>query len=147
MKLFSPVLILFFALPLAMNLNKTEKCLVGTWQCSKVDFSEMLQGMNDDEKALYQAFLPMMEEIFLSFKMTFKNDYVLLTEVASGNDVSIEEGTWALNVDGKTIKTTTNGSSSDISIQSLTSKEMILLLESEGMKMKMTMTKSKTKKK
>jgi hypothetical protein len=147
MKLFSPILILFLALPLAMNLSKTEKRLVGTWQCTNVDFSEMLAGMNDDDKAMYQAFLPMMEEIFLSFKMTFKNDYVLSTEVASGADVSVEEGTWALSADGKTMTTTTNGSSSDISIQSLTSKEMILLLESEGMKMKMTMTKSKTKKK
>lgn len=90
----------------------------------------MLQGMNDDEKAMYQAFLPTMEEIFLTFKMTFKSDFVLLTEVASGADVSVEEGTWALSADGKTLTTSTNGSSSDISIESLTSKKMNLLLES-----------------
>lgn len=145
MKLFSPILILLLALPLAMNLSKTEKRLVGSWQCTGVDFSEMLQGMNDDEKAMYQAFLPTMEEIFLTFKMTFKSDFVLLTEVASGADVSVEEGTWALSADGKTLTTSTNGSSSDISIESLTSKKMNLLLESEGMKMKMTMTKTKKK--
>lgn len=145
MKLFSPILILLLALPLAMNLSKTEKRLVGSWQCTEVDFSEMLQGMNDDEKAMYQAFLPTMEEIFLTFKMTFKSDLVLLTEVASGADVSVEEGTWALSADGKTLTTSTNGSSSDISIESLTSKKMNLLLESEGMKMKMTMTKTKKK--
>jgi len=147
MKLFSPVLLLFLALPLMQQLNKTEKKVVGVWKSTKVDFTDMLTGISDEERAMYDAFLPMMEEAILSLQMTFNADGSYTSEMTMFEELSKNEGTWQLSADGKTLKTTVKESDEVMTVESISSKEMVLMVEGEGMKWKIFMAKQKSKKK
>jgi 3,4-dihydroxy-2-butanone 4-phosphate synthase len=147
MKLFSPVLLLFLALPLMQQLNKTEKKVVGVWKSTKVDFTDMLTGISDEERAMYDAFLPMMEEAILSLQMTFNADGSYTSEMTMFEELSKNEGTWQLSEDGKTLKTTVKESDEVMTVESISSKEMVLMVEGEGMKWKIFMAKQKLKKK
>jgi 3,4-dihydroxy-2-butanone 4-phosphate synthase len=147
MKLFSPVLLLFLALPLMQQLNKTEKKVVGVWKSTKVDFTDMLTGISDEERAMYDAFLPMMEEAILSLQMTFNADGSYTSEMTMFEELSKNEGTWQLSEDGKTLKTTVKESDEVMTVESISSKEMVLMVEGEGMKWKIFMAKQKSKKK
>jgi 3,4-dihydroxy-2-butanone 4-phosphate synthase len=147
MKLFSPVLLLFLALPLMQQLNKTEKKVVGVWKSTKVDFTDMLIGISDEERAMYDAFLPMMEEAILSLQMTFNADGSYTSEMTMFEELSKNEGTWQLSADGKTLKTTVKESDEVMTVESISSKEMVLMVEGEGMKWKIFMAKQKLKKK
>ena len=147
MKLFSPVLLLFLALPLMQQLNKTEKKVVGVWKSTKVDFTDMLTGISDEEKAMYDAFLPMMEEAILSLQMTFNADGSYTSEMTMFEELSKNEGTWQLSADGKTLKTTVKESDEVMMVESISSKEMVLMVEGGGMKWKIFMAKQKSKKK
>jgi hypothetical protein len=147
MKLFSPVLLLFLALPLMQQLNKTEKKVVGVWKCTKVDFTDMLTGLSDEERAMYDTFLPMMEEAILSLQMTFNTDGSYASEMTMFEELSKNEGTWQLSEDGKTLKTNVKESDEVMTVESISSKEMVLMVEGEGMKWKIFMAKQKSKKK
>jgi hypothetical protein len=147
MKLFSPVLLLFLALPLMQQLNKTEKKVVGVWKSTKVDFTDMLTGISDEERAMYDAFLPMMEEAILSLQMTFNADGSYTSEMTMFEELSKNEGTWQLSADGKTLKTTVKESDEVMMVESISSKEMVLMVEGGGMKWKIFMAKQKSKKK
>jgi len=115
--------------------------LVGTWGVESVDMSEMLAGLNEEEKAMYESFLPMMEEAFKSMEMTFTKDGKMTTKAAMMGQESNDEGTWKLSDDGKKLTTTTNGKTEDITIEKLTASEMVLIMEADGMKIKMNMKK------
>ena len=147
MKLFSPVLLLFLALPLMQQLNKTEKKVVGVWKSTKVDFTDMLTGISDEERAMYDAFLPMMEEAILSLQMTFNAYGSYTSEMTMFEELSKNEGTWQLSADGKTLKTTVKESDEVMMGESISSKEMVLMVEGGGMKWKIFMAKQKSKKK
>ena len=147
MKLFSPVLLLFLALPLMQQINKTEKKVVGVWKSTKVDFTDMLTGISDEERAMYDAFLPMMEEAILSLQMTFNADGSYTSEMTMFEELSKNEGTWQLSADGKTLKTTVKESDEVMMVESISSKEMVLMVEGGGMKWKIFMAKQKSKKK
>lgn len=147
MKLFSPVLILFLAFPLMQQLNKTEKKMVGVWKSTKVDFTDMLTGLSEEEKAMYDAFLPMIEEAIMSMKMTFNADGSYASEMTMFEETTKNEGTWQLSADGKTLKTIVNGSEEVMLVESLSSKEIVLMVEGDGMKWKITMAKQKPSKK
>ena len=128
MKLFSHVLLLFLALPLMQQLNKTEKKVVGVWKSTKVDFTDMLTGISDEERAMYDAFLPMMEEAILSLQMTFNADGSYTSEMTMFEELSKNEGTWQLSADGKTLKTTVKESDEVMMVESISSKEMVLMV-------------------
>jgi hypothetical protein len=62
MKLFSPfIILLVFLSATSPKLTKHEKKLVGIWKVESVDMSQMLNNLSEEEKALYESFMPMME--------------------------------------------------------------------------------------
>jgi hypothetical protein len=62
-------------------------------------------------------------------------------------ELSKNEGTWQLSEDGKTLKTNVKESDEVMTVESISSKEMVLMVEGEGMKWKIFMAKQKSKKK
>jgi hypothetical protein len=62
-------------------------------------------------------------------------------------ELSKNEGTWQLSEDGKTLKTTVKESDEVMMVESISSKEMVLMVEGGGMKWKIFMAKQKSKKK
>jgi uncharacterized lipoprotein NlpE involved in copper resistance len=140
MKLFN--LFMVGALALTMFACKSAKDnLVGTWGVDSVDMSEMLEGLSEEEKAMYESFLPMMEEAFKSMEMTFNADGTMTTKAEMMGQASNDEGTWKLSDDGKTLTTKTGDKSEDITVEKLTSSELVLAMDADGMKMKLNMKK------
>jgi hypothetical protein len=115
--------------------------LVGTWGVESVDMSDMLKGMSEEEKAMYESFLPMMEEAMKSMEMTFNADGTMAMKSAMMGQETNEKGKWKLSEDEKTLSTDTNGKKEDITIESLSGSNMVLVMESEGSKIKMNMKK------
>jgi hypothetical protein len=107
----------------------------------------MLTGLSDEERAMYDTFLPMMEEAILSLQMTFNTDGSYASEMTMFEELSKNEGTWQLSEDGKTLKTTVKESDEVMMVESISSKEMVLMVEGGGMKWKIFMAKQKSKKK
>jgi K(+)-stimulated pyrophosphate-energized sodium pump len=115
--------------------------LVGTWGVEEVDMSEMLAGFSDEEKAMYEAFLPSLESAFKTMEMTFNQDGTMTTEVEMMGQKNSEQGSWKLSKDGKVLTTETGGKTDDLKIEKMTSSSMTLVMDDEGMKMKLMMKK------
>lgn len=115
--------------------------LVGTWGVDSVDMSEMLAGLSEEERAMYESFMPMMEEAFKTMEMTFNADGTMTTKASMMGQESNDEGTWTLSDDGKTLTTTTGGKEENIAVEKLTSSELTLAMDADGMKMKLMMKK------
>jgi len=115
--------------------------LVGTWGVEEVDMSEMLAGFSDEEKAMYEAFLPSLESAFKTMEMTFNQDGTMTTEVEMMGQKNSEQGSWKLSKDGKVLTTETGGKTDDMKIEKMTSSHLTLVMDDEGMKMKLMMKK------
>lgn len=103
--------------------------------------SEMLNGVPEEEKAMYEAFLPMMDEAFKTMLLTFRADGTMTTKASVMGTESNDEGTWIMSKDGKTLTTTSNGKSDNLIIEKLTKSAMLLVLDADGMKVKLLMKK------
>jgi hypothetical protein len=122
--------------------KKPSKLIIGTWGVESVDMSEMLNGVPEEEKAMYEAFLPMMDEAFKTMLLTFRADGTMSTKANMMGTESSDEGTWVLSKDGKTLTTTSNGKTDNIVIEKLTKSVMLLVLDADGMKVKLLMKKN-----
>lgn len=140
MKLFNVFMVGVLALALVACKGGKDN-LVGTWGVDSVDMSEMLAGLSEEERAMYESFMPMMEEAFKTMEMTFNADGTMTTKANMMGQESNDEGTWKLSDDGKTLTTTTGGKSEDIAVETLTASELVLAMDADGMKMKMNMKK------
>ena len=140
MKLFNVFMVGVLALTMVACKSGKDN-LVGTWGVESVDMSEMLAGLTEEEKAMYESFMPMMEEAFKKMEMTFKADGTMTTKANMMGQESSDEGTWTLSDDGKTLTTTTGGKEEKIAVEKLTSSELTLAMDAEGMKMKLIMKK------
>ena len=141
MKLFNLFMISALALVMFACKGSGKDALVGTWGVEDVDMSAMLEGMSDEEKAMYESFLPMMQEAMKSMEMTFNADGTMTTKAEMMGQASNDEGTWTLSEDEKTLTTETNGKKEDIKIESLDGSKMVLAMDADGSVMKMTMKK------
>jgi serine/threonine protein kinase len=115
--------------------------LVGIWGVEEVDMSEMLAGFSDEEKAMYEEFLPSLESAFKTMEMTFNQDGTMTTEVEIMGQKNSEQGSWKLSKDGKVLTTETGGKTDDMKIEKMTSSHLTLVMDDEGMKMKLMMKK------
>ena len=115
--------------------------IVGTWGVEDVDMSDMLAGLSDEEKGMYEAFLPMMEEAMKSMEMTFNADGTMETSASMMGQENKDSGKWSLSEDGKTLTTETNGNKEDIKVESLDGSKMVLAMENDGSVMKLMMKK------
>ena len=140
MKLFNVFMVGVLALTMVACKSGKDN-LVGTWGVESVDMSEMLAGLTEEEKAMYESFMPMMEEALKTMEMTFKADGTMTTKANMMGQESSDEGTWTLSDDGKTLTTTTGGKEEKIAVEKLTSSELTLAMDAEGMKMKLIMKK------
>ena len=115
--------------------------LVGTWGVDKIDMSAMLEGMSAEEKAMYESFLPMMEEAMKSMEMTFNADGTMKMKAAMMGQETNEEGKWTLSEDEKTLTTDVKGKKEDMKIESLDGSTMVLAMDMDGSPAKLTMKK------
>lgn len=122
--------------------KRSKKLIVGTWNLDEVDLSTMLEGLPDDEKEMYEAFFPMMEEALLSMKMTFAKDgKYTLTASMMGED-QMELGTWSLSEDGKTLTTkSSDGQENKMTVKELSAKKMVVNSDLDGLSIKMIFVK------
>jgi hypothetical protein len=121
--------------------KKPRKLILGTWGVESVDMSEMMSGLSDEEKAMYESFMPMMEEAFKSMEMTFNTDGTMTTKASMMGQESVDEGTWKLSDDGKTLTTYNGGGSENVAVEKLTKSTLLLALDADGMKLKLLMKK------
>jgi DNA replication initiation complex subunit (GINS family) len=143
MKLFNLFMVGALALTMLACKSSGKDALVGTWGVESVDMSAMLAGMSEEEKKMYESFLPMMEEAMKSMVMTFKADGKMETKASMMGQENTDKGTWKLSEDGKTLTTETGGKKEDIKIESLDDSKMVLVMNLDGSSMKMTMKKKK----
>jgi hypothetical protein len=143
MKLFSPILILIVLFSFKTKLNKTEKMLVGVWQCTEVDFSDFVSKLSPEDKVMFDAMMPMMDEAFKTLKLTFKADGTYISYLNAMGEESENTGTWKLSEDAKSINTQLNETEEVLSVVSLTKSEMVLEFDSNGLKTKLKLVKQK----
>lgn len=141
MKLLNLFLVGVLTLTLIACKGGGKDAIVGTWGVEDIDMSDMLSGLSEEEKGMYEAFLPMMEEAMKSMEMTFNADGTMETKASMMGQENVDSGTWSLSEDGKTLTTDTDGNKEDIKVESLDGSKMVLAMENEGSVMKMTMKK------
>lgn len=141
MKLLNLFMVGALALALVACKGSGKDALIGSWGVEDVDMSEMLNGLSDEEKAMYEAFLPMMQEAFKSMEFTFNADGTMETKASMMGQDNNTKGTWTLSDDGKTLTTESEGKKEEIKVESLSSSEMVLAMNVDGTNMKLKMKK------
>jgi hypothetical protein len=128
---------LFIALSSFMAVKK--ETIIGTWKVNKVDLSQMLANLPDEDKPMMEMFLPVLEESFKTIEMTFAKTGEHSISNAMSGELSEEKGTWSLSADGQTLTTLVHGAESVYIIESATDKNLVLVFELEGDMLKLEM--------
>ena len=118
------------------------KNIVGTWCIEEVDMSALLSGIPEEERAMAEAFLPMMEEAMKSMEMTFEKAGKFTMKASIMGQDQKELGTWSLSDDGKVLTTKTKvGAGNKMNIASLSGNKMVVNSDMDGQTVKMTFVK------
>lgn len=142
MKLLNVFMVSALALVMFACKGGGKDAVVGTWGVDNVDFSSMLEGLSEDERGMYEAFLPMMEEAMKSMEMTFAKDGKFTMKAAMMGEEQSEEGTWSLSDDAKVLTTVAaDGQENIFNIQELSAKKMVVSSDLDGQTVGMTFVK------
>jgi hypothetical protein len=142
MNLQSSILIfLLFSFAVLRMPNNHEKNLIGTWRVVEVDLSEMLVNLSDEEREIYELFLPLFEETFLSLSLSFDayGKFMSRTNTEFGSKESV--GAWDLSDDGSVLTTFTRDNTEKMMIEKLSETEMRLILDANDMIIKLRLEK------
>ena len=115
--------------------------LIGKWQVTAVDASEMLKTIPEEQKAFVEKMIPQFEEMMKTIVMTFEKDGKMNTKANMMGKTSDENGTYTLSEDGKELSIKTKGDAQKMKIESMTDKEMKIEADMDGAKIKMTLVK------
>lgn len=115
--------------------------IIGTWTVVDIDMSDMLIGISEEERELYEAFLPMFKEAFSSMVFTFNADGTMETSASMLGEETSSQGSWRLSDDGKTLITKNEEKQEEILIESLSDSEMVLNFIYDDVNIKLKMKK------
>jgi hypothetical protein len=142
MKIFNVFIISALALTLFACKGGVKNDIVGAWGVEEVDMSALLAGIPEEEKAMAEAFMPMMEEAMKSMEMTFEKEGKFTMKASMMGQDQNEEGTWSLSDDGKVLTTkTSEGPESKMNIESMSGNKMVVNSDMDGQTVKMTFVK------
>jgi hypothetical protein len=142
MKLQSSILIFLLLSFAVLHMpNNHEKHLIGTWRVVEVDLSEMLVNLSDEDREMYELFLPLFEETFLSLSLSFDayGKFMSRTNTEFGSKESV--GAWDLSDDGRVLTTFTKDNTEEMMIEKLSETEMRLILDANDMIIKLRLEK------
>jgi hypothetical protein len=106
-----------------------------------VDLSEMLVNLSDEDREMYELFLPLFEETFLSLSLSFDayGKFMSRTNTEFGSKESV--GAWDLSDDGRVLTTFTKDNTEEMMIEKLSETEMRLILDANDMIIKLRLEK------
>ncbi len=145
MKIYGILVLAILSLSLTTNTGnkKIAKKLVGTWSVERVDFSEMLKSMNEEDKAMAEMFMPMMEEGLKTLTWTFsKNGDFNSKSEFFGEKIDVK-GSWNTSADGKLLNMIADGEKDECKLISLDKKKLVVSRDAEGVPIYFYMIKAK----